>query len=99
MEASRALTEQILAERGTSLDEKLALAFEICTSRSPDAHELQTIRDFHQEQQHHLAERPDAAAALTAAEQPADAVPSAEFAAWTVTVRLLLNLHEVIVKQ
>ena len=99
IEASRAMAEQILGKQGTSLDEKLVLTFETCTSRSPDTHELQTIRDFHQKQKRHLAEWPDAAVALTAAEQPADAVPSAEFAAWTVTVRLLLNLHEVIVKQ
>ncbi|MCH2203290.1 MAG: DUF1549 and DUF1553 domain-containing protein [Fuerstiella sp.] len=99
IEASRALAEKILGERGTSQDEKLILAFETCTTRSPDLHELQTIRDFHEEQKLHLTDRPHVAAALTGSEQPADAVASAESAAWTVTVRLLLNLHEVIVKQ
>ncbi|MCH2212210.1 MAG: DUF1549 and DUF1553 domain-containing protein [Fuerstiella sp.] len=99
IEASRALAEKILGERRTSQDEKLILAFERCTSRSPDSHELQTIRDFYQQQKSHLTDRSDVTAALTAGEQTVDSVAPAEFAAWIVTVRLLLNLHEVIVKQ
>ena len=99
IDASRELAGGILAEEGLELDERLRLGFEICTSRRPDTGELQIIRDFHQSQQRHLAESPDQAAELAGTNGTDDPGSTRELAAWSATVRLLLNLDEVIVKR
>ena len=98
IDASRALALRILNEDEFQRDERLAIAFEICTSRLPDSGELQTLRDFLQTQKSRFRDAPEDAAGL-AGESDGNGDGLSELAAWTATVRMLLNLNEVIVKQ
>ena len=98
IDASRALGRRLLSNHDTERDERLALAFETCVSRPPDVDELQVLRQFLDTQESRFLELPEAALRLSGESEKTD-VPRHQLAAWTVTVRLILNLDEVIVKQ
>ncbi|MBA3481629.1 MAG: DUF1553 domain-containing protein [Pirellulales bacterium] len=104
IEAARELAKHTLAEGGASDDDRIAYAVRRCLSRAPRAEELAVLQDFLERQKQRfnaegadpwplIADQPPADKKL-----PGDAAP-ADFAAWTVLSRVILNLDETITKE
>jgi Protein of unknown function (DUF1553) len=99
VDAARALARRLLAEaQGT--DARITLAYRLCMSREPQAVELNLLRTFVSEQLELYRTQSDAAKALIEPD-PAGTVTGqdvTEYAAWTTTANVLLNLDEVITR-
>ena len=95
-EAARALASRTLKEAAAAPEERVALAFRLCTARRPSPPELAPLLSFEEKQ---LARfRADPAAARAVAGTPA-ADDAAELAAWTMVANVLLNLDETLTKE
>jgi len=99
VEASRKLAERLMHEAKTT-DERLTLAFRLCTGRMPKAEELAILKRVFEGR---LAKyQSDIAAAkklLAVGESPADAtLPAAELAAWASVASVILNLDETVTR-
>lgn len=104
LEAARALALRTLREAVTNDDERVAYAFQLCTSRRPTAAESAEVLALLRSQRARIAEgwlsARDVATgdparlpeALPAGVSPTDA------AAWTIVARVLLNLDETLTK-
>lgn len=100
VEAARVFAERIMKEGGGSVEERIQWAYREAVSRPPDpdvAAELNRIYDKH------LAcyQQQTAAASELIAEgnaPVADELDTAEMAAWTSVARVILNLHETIMR-
>ncbi len=101
LEAARMLAERMMKEGGTSIDERVAWAFRVVTSRQPKASERQTLNaSFEAQRQWYSANVAEAEKLLRIGEKRNDAtLPVAELAGYTTVASLLLNLDEVITKQ
>lgn len=95
-EAAQAMAARVLKEKASD-HERLDYALRLCIAREPSPREI--------EQFHGFLEKANAfyAANLSKANEvirqhPAENVPVAENAAWVVTVRMILNLDEFIVR-
>jgi hypothetical protein len=87
-ETAQAMAKRVLKEGGKS---KVSYAFELVTSRDPDADELHTLETaLTTEQQYFKAHRKEAEAVAN--------VPDPELAAWTMLSRDLLNLDETLTR-
>src|SRR5262249_35919980 len=100
VEASRKLAERIMTEGGRSADDRIALAFRLCTARKPTDRELEVLRRMYDVQ---LARyRADEAAArklLAVGEAPRDeTLDAAELAAWSMVANTVLNLDETVTR-
>lgn len=100
-EASRALAQRIMTDGGPTVEERLALAFQLATSRNPRPPELRILVSGWQSHRDRFAKSPEAADKLTRLGQLArpDEVDLAELAAYTTVAGLLLNLDETITKE
>ena len=100
VEAARVLAERVMKKEHTA-EARLALAWRLATSRSPNAAELKLVRaayDRHQE--HYRANQAAALKLICTGESPRDQkLDSAEHAAFTAVCNLILNLDEVITKE
>lgn len=94
-EAARALAEKALAVSSDD-DARLTRAFRLCLSRVPDARELKALRDLLHESRAWYAQHAAEAKALAPATDKA--LPVSELAAWTATVRMILNTDEMITR-
>jgi hypothetical protein len=96
VEAARALAERAMREGGKTADERVTFLFRQVLSRPPRADELKVVSDL---QARHLAQyQADKAAAdqvlgVGLKAKPGD-LDAAELAAWTSAARVVLNLHE-----
>ncbi len=100
VEAARKFAERIIAEGGTSPEERAAFGFRIVTGRRPDADEVRILAASFDENLRHFSEDQQAAEGLlSVGESPYDeSMDKAELAAWTMVANLLLNLNETITK-
>lgn len=98
VEAAGALAKRVLTEKPSGkVEERIQLAFKLCTARSPDKQELALLTKLFQTQ---LAASQDAEAEskkLLHDARPANVDP-AEFAAWYSVAAAILNLDETITK-
>lgn len=88
VEAATSLAQRAQDETaGTSLDEQLQYAFQLCTARVPTAEELATIKQLYEAQ-------------LASAQADNDSLnqEAAKREAWVAVATALLNLHETITK-
>jgi mono/diheme cytochrome c family protein len=100
VEAARVLAQRVVNEGGATVDERMAFAFKLCTSRAPQAKELEVLVHLYQAQLARYQQNPAAATKLTSVgESPRPAgIDLAEWAAWTAIGNVLLNLDETITK-
>lgn len=101
VEAARVFGQRIMQEGGDSLTQKLTYAFRLCVARRPRDKELEVLQRLYTA---HLAKyQADGAAAKSlvsnGAAPRADALPTAELAAWTALGNVLLNLDETITRE
>jgi hypothetical protein len=100
VEAARVFARRIVAEGGADATARLRWAFRQALSRAPSAAEIGVLTGLLDKHRSQYAADPAAARQMiSAGESPVpDAVDSAELAAWTSVVRVLLNLHETITR-
>lgn len=101
VEAARVLAERLLAEHGGQAEQALDRAFELLTSRPPDAEEQRIIRRMHSGQLDWYRARPDEAAKLVAVgeRKPGATVSAVELAATAGVVNALMNYDGSVVKR
>jgi hypothetical protein len=99
VEAARVLAAKVVAE-SESDDGRLNGLFQRVLSRSPATRERESLGEFVAEQRDIYGSSPDDAAKLVRVGNslPATVVDQAELAAWTSVCRVVLNLHEAIVR-
>ena len=101
VEAARKLAERMIAEGGTSTEQRLAWAHRVCTAREADATTLAVLgQNFAHFQKHYTAQPEAADAYLKVGESPRDeSIPAPELAAYAATAHLLLNLDATITRE
>jgi hypothetical protein len=105
-EASRHLAQRILREGGASADERLAWAFRLVTSRTPQPAERVVLRALLTDATAEFTANPESASKLidsastrlTPDHLARDRSGDVELAAWIMLANLLLNLDEVVSK-
>ncbi|MDX2299383.1 MAG: PSD1 and planctomycete cytochrome C domain-containing protein [Xanthomonadaceae bacterium] len=97
VEAAKAFAARILKEGGGSDDSRIAFAFRLATSRSPDEAEQSVLLSLLADARTDYSRDESSAQKLlaTGLTPPANDVPNRELAAWMTIARALLNLHEV----
>jgi mono/diheme cytochrome c family protein len=100
VEAARVLAERVMRQTA-SADDRLILAFQLVTARSPRPAELEVLRaGLHYHLANYRAHPEKALDLVSAGEYPRDAgLDVAQLAAYTGVANLLLNLDEVITKE
>ncbi|MEQ1861940.1 MAG: DUF1549 and DUF1553 domain-containing protein, partial [Chthoniobacteraceae bacterium] len=99
VEAARALAQRMIAEGGTTPQQRIAWAFERATGRTPTNDEIKVLAAGLTSRLAKYNQQPDAAAKLaTVGAMKADGNPT-ELAAYTLTANVLLNLDEVITRE
>jgi Protein of unknown function (DUF1553)/Protein of unknown function (DUF1549)/Concanavalin A-like lectin/glucanases superfamily/Planctomycete cytochrome C len=100
VEAARVLAERILRD-AMRTDERLALAFQLVTARSPHDSELSVLRrGFDHQLSDYRNDRAAAKKILRVGEAQADSkFDPAELAAYTSICRLILNLDETVTRE
>ncbi len=101
VEAARVFAERVVREGGTSDAERLQFAYRVCLSREvhpAEARMLTALLQKHKAQ--YTADAKAAAELLSIGQrQTPGGMNKAELAAWTSVTRVLLNLHETIVRR
>jgi hypothetical protein len=96
-ECAQALGRRLAGESPAG-EETIRRAFQRCLARAPGEAELRRLMQLHLEQQEWLRARPENAAKLAAAKDPAD--PDAlETAALTALCRVIMNLDEFVTRE
>jgi len=100
VEAARVLGQRIMQEGGSSVGERIAFAFKLCTARAARPAELEVLARLFDAQLSKFKQDPQAATKLFGiGESPRAAdVDAGELAAWTAIGNVLLNLDETITK-
>lgn len=100
VEASRLIGERMLREGGGTLDEQVAFAFRLGTSRQPSSRELDLLRDaYHLFLWKYENDREAATSLLSVGEYPRDgSFDVTQLAAMTMVASTILNLDEVVMK-
>ncbi len=97
LEAARALAFRVLRESGTSEQERINLAFRLCTGRHALEEERETLKSFLASQRARIdAGELDAAEII--ASDPPKGVDAKEAAVWVITARVMMNLDETLNK-
>jgi hypothetical protein len=96
VEASRVLAERLLKASSDGTSSRIRNAFRLLTSRLPTERELKVLTTLYEDQKRHFESAPDDAKQLLAAgDAPRDEqLNSAEHAALTVVMNMLLNFDE-----
>jgi hypothetical protein len=99
VEASRKLAERLIREAKTT-EERLILAFRLCTARSPSADELAILKRVFEGRLAKYQKDPEAAKKLLkVGESPTDEKLSpVELAAWAATASVIMNLDECVTR-
>lgn len=100
VEAARVFAARLVREGGPSPAERLRLAFRQALGRAPAPAEIELLTAL---QQKHLkqyqADEPAARKLLAVGDaKPPEGVAPAELAAWTTVARVILNLHETVMR-
>ncbi|MEO2017861.1 MAG: DUF1553 domain-containing protein, partial [Fuerstiella sp.] len=100
VEAARKFAERVIADGGTSVEERVIFAFRSLLNRRPNTTELQSLTNLYEEYLSLFRSDPEAATKfLTAGESPRnDQLDPKELAAWSMVTHLLLNLSETVTK-
>jgi hypothetical protein len=100
VEAARKFAERVLREGGTTLEERLSIAFRSVLARPPAVAEIALLRGVYAEQLERFRRSPDAARGLLGiGEAPTDEqLDRAEIAAWTMVISAILNTDEALTK-
>src|SRR5581483_5354127 len=100
-EAAQALALRAWKEGGKTDRDRAAYAFRLCTSREPDAKELEGVLKLVREKEQYFENRTAAAVQIASPDRqnPPEDVNLHAVAAWTLAARVLLNLDETITKQ
>jgi hypothetical protein len=101
LEAAQGLALRVWKEAGATERDKMIYAFRLCTSRRPDAFELQQLLTLLHDQQAYFKGRTAAAVYVSAPDLKnlPEGVDLHEVAPWTMVARVLLNLDETITKE
>ena len=101
VEASRKIAERMLREGGETVDERIAFAFRLLTSRQPRPAEHDVLKTLYQEQLETFAQnRPAALALMEIGESDwDDHLDLTALAASTILANMLLNFDEAIIKR
>ena len=107
VEASQAMAKRLLAAKPVAEKSAAAVvedrarledAMRLCLARAPEADELMRLSELLEQARKYYKSAPDEAKKMTG--RFADPkIPAAEAAAWTATVRVLLNLDEFITRE
>jgi hypothetical protein len=100
VEASRAFAQRILLEGGPGMNDRLAYAFRLATSRKPGADELKVLRDALDQQLADYRKDTGAAEKLlgVGSFKASGSLNQSELAAWTTIASMILNLDETVTK-
>ncbi|WP_102017635.1 PSD1 and planctomycete cytochrome C domain-containing protein [Rhodopirellula islandica] len=102
VDAARALAARILREASADDAQRIQVAFRWCTSREPDAEEVQILLRLLQQQRDHIADGnlnlPELLGVPAGLCQQLTGFEAAELAAWMTVSRTILNLDETITK-
>lgn len=98
VEASYAFAKRILTEVDGTLNDRIAYAFQTCTSRIPTTDEIHSIARFYGKQYMRVINGEIDPLADVAIKQEHELDPY-ELSAWTTVARVLLNLDETVTKE
>jgi hypothetical protein len=98
VECAQALARRVLATGLADTDDRLVLAFRLCTARKPTPTERARLRRLLDEVRA-LCVEDEAGAWKLVGDRPPVGVGAAEAAAWVVLARTLLNLDEVVTRE
>jgi len=96
-EAAQGLAQRTLSEAPQGFENRLAYAFELALDRQPNAHELDQLAKYFDEQKA-LFEKDEKSLATVAPYVP-EGVSRADLAAWVGVSRVLMNLDEFITRE
>jgi hypothetical protein len=101
VEAARVLAQRVMSEGGSTPGDRITLAFRLVTGRHPRPAELQIlVRGFEQYLTRYRHDRKAAEELISAGEFRRDETQDVgEFAAYTATAGLILNLDETVTKE
>ncbi|MEO6786823.1 MAG: DUF1549 and DUF1553 domain-containing protein, partial [Chthoniobacteraceae bacterium] len=101
VEAARVLAQRMIAEGGSTPEQRIAWAFRLATCRAPRADEVKVLADGFARRFARFQQSPEEAAKILAVgAMKADAkFDAAELAAYTGTANVLLNLDEVVTRE
>jgi hypothetical protein len=101
IEAARMLAQRAFHEGGKDVNNRIAYAFRLGTTRKPTAAEIRVLRDLLQQQLATYRKDKNAAAALLKVGESAydNQIDATELAAWTMVTSAILNLDEAIIKE
>ena len=85
-EAARAMAKRVMAEGGTSPEDRIAYGFRLVVSHGPSKAELERVLNFYRQQ-------------LATYQRDTKAETAPELAAWTMVSNVLLNMDEAISKE
>ncbi len=100
VEAARVFAERIMREAGSSIEERIQWTCREAISRPPEAAvAVELSRIYEQHLTHYQGDQEAAREVIAAGNAPvADDLDAAELAAWTSVARVILNLHETIMR-
>lgn len=101
VDAAIGFAARILKAPQSTDAERLKFAFQVATSREPDAYEQQTLTQLLQRHRVLYQENPTEAEALIESSDKylvPDDIDVVELAAWTAVTRTLLNLYETLTR-
>ena len=90
--ASRALAQKVLAMEGLDDGKRIEAAYEIVTSKLPDADEVSTFATLIADLEKDYGAKPELADAMCNGVDVKDAAAKAKLASWTMFVSTLYNL-------
>ena len=101
VEAARLIGQRMLHEGGSTLDEQIAWAFRLITSRPAKEKELEVLKRLYAEQHEIFTADPSSAEKLIAAGEtkPDPALPASDLAACTVVAKALFNFDEALMRR
>jgi hypothetical protein len=98
VEFSRALAARALASGPPDDRARLGYVFRLATSRAPADDELTILSDLLEKKRGEFRDEPKNVEAIVANASP-EGVATADFAAWTLVARTILNLDETITRE
>jgi hypothetical protein len=96
-DAARAMARRLMAEGGTSVNDRIRYGFSLSVSRQPSVAELEKVAAFFRTEEAKYKLDPDAASKVV--DQPGLHADPPEAAAWTMVSNVLLNTDEAITKE
>ncbi|WP_372718747.1 PSD1 and planctomycete cytochrome C domain-containing protein [Novipirellula sp.] len=100
IEAARVFAARIMRESGPAVDQRIEWAYQTTLSREPETEVASELRQIYDKHLAHYMDNQDEASKLISEGNAAVAtdLPAAELAAWSSVARVLLNLHETMMR-